>query len=74
MAGGNNTNYIAAWDDSIWHSTGSGLNTRVLTLSVYNGQIIAGGQFTAAGENVSYYWARWGVPTPIEGIESRLCC
>ncbi|HNQ23299.1 MAG TPA: hypothetical protein PKK06_09420 [Phycisphaerae bacterium] len=32
----------------------------VLALTVYNGELIAGGYFTRAGEHVSWHWARWG--------------
>jgi hypothetical protein len=32
----------------------------VNALAVVSGELIAGGEFTAAGDNVSAYWARWG--------------
>ena len=34
----------------------------VLALTVYNGELIAGGDFTTAGDCVSVCWARWGCP------------
>ena len=43
IAAGKNTNYIAKWDGSTWRPLGSGMNSYVNTVTVYNGQLIAGG-------------------------------
>lgn len=55
---------IAAWDGSLWHPRGSGLsggdNPRVYALTLYSGELIAGGSFSRAGDYASAYWARWG--------------
>jgi hypothetical protein len=66
-------NYIARFDGGIWHALGSGMSggdtydsgTAVLTLAAYNTGLIAGGNFTVAGEHVSAYWARWGCLYPL---------
>jgi hypothetical protein len=36
------------------------VNDEVLALTVYNGEVIAGGGFTTASGEVSAFWARWG--------------
>jgi len=33
----------------------------IAALTVFNGELIAGGAFSAAGGQASGYWARWGV-------------
>ena len=64
-AGGVPCNYIARWDGSTWHTLGSGMQedyagrTEVLTLTVYNGDLIAGGRFGSAGGVPCSYVARW---------------
>ena len=44
---------IASWDGTSWSALGSGMNSNVYALTVYNNQLIAGGIFITAG----------GVPT-----------
>jgi hypothetical protein len=39
----------------------------VSALTVYSGQLVAGGCFTTAGGLVSAYWARWGLTGDING-------
>ena len=55
FAGGENMPGIAAWDGYTWNSVGGGVwggfqNTEVEALTVYNNQLIAGGDFTGAGQ------------------------
>ena len=57
-------NYIARWDGSAWQPLGSGMSgggyyTGVYALTVYNGELIAGGDFTTAGGVPCSYIARW---------------
>jgi archaellum component FlaF (FlaF/FlaG flagellin family) len=61
MAGGIEANYIASWDGSNWSPLGSGMNQYgyVLTLTVYDEKLIAGGLFTMVGNKVSAYIAQW---------------
>ncbi|MHC4282506.1 MAG: hypothetical protein ACYSWZ_05995, partial [Planctomycetota bacterium] len=47
---------------SIWQPLGSGVNDELKALKAYKGELIAGGNFTIAGDYVSAFWARWGVP------------
>jgi len=63
-AGGVVASGIAAWDGSQWHTLGSGLKYfesrgRALTVVEYNGQLIAGGYFTSAGDVEAENVARW---------------
>ena len=41
----------------------------MLGLTVYNGELIAGGSFTTAGGQVSAYWARWGPDVPLGDLD-----
>ncbi len=59
-AGGADANLIAAWDGNNWHALGSGMgagginSTSVRALTVYDGQLVAGGGFaTASGLDVN---------------------
>ena len=67
-AGGNPAYRIARWDGATWQPLGSGVNDSVYALTVYPGapgqagELIAGGNFTTAGGQVSASWARWGCP------------
>jgi hypothetical protein len=38
------------------------VNDELKALKAYKGELIAGGNFTIAGDYVSAFWARWGVP------------
>jgi parallel beta-helix repeat protein/predicted outer membrane repeat protein len=42
-------NFIAAWGNNIWRPLGSGMNNSVYALTVYDGKLAAGGNFTQAG-------------------------
>jgi hypothetical protein len=46
VAGDMVANNIAAWDGNSWQPLGSGINGSVRALTVYNGELIAGGEFT----------------------------
>ena len=77
-AGGVGVNSIAQWDGSSWSPLGSGASNGVSgsyplveALTVYNGQLIAGGRFYTAGGQVSFNWARWtGCPLPAADFNS----
>lgn len=66
---GMTVNRIAAWDGSQWHALGSGMLGRrnniqgtgisIQALTVYNGDLIAGGSFHYAGGVEAPYIARW---------------
>ena len=57
---------IARWNGSdlaaAGQRDGQHLLRSCIALTVYNGELIAGGYFTTAGGQVSAYWARWGCP------------
>ena len=62
--GGTSVNYIASWDGSVWSPLGPGMwnyngNVHVYSLTVYNGQLIAGGQFDKAGGTSATNIASW---------------
>ncbi len=66
VAGGTNANSIARWDGSAWQPLGSGVGYpnpnilgQVLSLTVYNGELIAGGEFVVAGGVSASNIARW---------------
>jgi hypothetical protein len=50
---------IARWDGDGWHRFGPGLNQDVQALIVYQGELIAGGQFWAIGGSGLDHIARW---------------
>ena len=64
-AGGVGCNYIASWNGSSWQPLGSGMagggvfGPAVIALTVYNGQLVAGGYFTTAGGVGCNYIASW---------------
>jgi hypothetical protein len=66
-AGGVTCNYIARWNGSVWQPLGSGMSDSeddwpypsVGALTVYNGELIAGGTFDHAGGVECKYIARW---------------
>jgi hypothetical protein len=63
-AGGRTVNRIARWDGSQWHPLESGgqvgvSGTAVHVLTVYNGDLIAGGDFATAGGQTVNRLARW---------------
>jgi hypothetical protein len=69
-AGGVAANNIARWDGAGWQALGSGMTTAgvgsswVGALSVYNGELIAGGLFTSAGGQTARRIARWAACPP----------
>jgi len=63
-AGGVNANCIAQWNGSTWSPLGSGLGNggypaTVTTLTVFNDDLIVGGNFSTAGGVSTYYIAKW---------------
>jgi trimeric autotransporter adhesin len=48
-AGGVNARNVAVWDGANWYPLASGLNNSVNALAFHNGQLFAGGAFTARG-------------------------
>jgi hypothetical protein len=70
-AGGVSANHIARWDGTTWSALEAGMtsnqypfNARVYCLAVLpNGELIAGGYFTTAGEVSAYHIARWNGTT-----------
>jgi hypothetical protein len=65
--GGEQRNCIVRWDGSAWHSFTSGgqpgvqapFGTQVFALTVFNGDLIAGGNFATAGGQTVNNIARW---------------
>jgi hypothetical protein len=53
--------YSHAYSD--WSSLGSGVNGQIYALTVYDGELIAGGHFTTAGGVSANYIARWNGST-----------
>ncbi|MBI1191054.1 MAG: hypothetical protein GC200_10290 [Tepidisphaera sp.] len=51
---------IGYWDGAAWHPLGDGFNGAVMSLCVFNGDLYAGGAFTATASGTSLkYLARW---------------
>lgn len=67
--GGVVANNVAAWDGDSWQSLGTGTNGAVFALTVYNGQLVAGGLFTNAGGQAANRIARWN---PAAGVWESL--
>lgn len=65
FAGGIRSNNIALWNDTVWQSidggTGFGAfyNSNVVTLAVYNGNLIAAGRFDSIGGQYIPIMAQW---------------
>lgn len=52
--------FIAAWNDTAWSALGTGLSAPVAALTVFNGDLYAGGFFTTTGDAVSAnHIAKW---------------
>jgi hypothetical protein len=51
--------YIARFDGTAWHPVGGGMNFTVTDMVVYNGELIASGLFTQAGNVSANYIAKW---------------
>ena len=73
-AGGVYVDSIAKWDGSSWESLGSGLSwstlgsmaqAEALAMAGTN-RLYAGGSFYVAGENSSYYFAQWNIPSTVD--------
>src|SRR5438034_1125826 len=63
-------NCVAEWDGSTWSALGSGLDWPVTALTVFQGDLIAGGQFSNAGGKPSAHWAQWrNIPAPEIGAQ-----
>lgn len=63
-AGGNAANRVARWDGATWSALGTGFTLPNVAevhalLPLPNGDVIAGGYFTAAGTTPVQYIARW---------------
>lgn len=65
LAGGVPAKNIAAWDGTTWRALGTGIsnpanNAEVYALTVYNGEVVAGGFFSqAGGVTMDTHTARW---------------
>jgi hypothetical protein len=62
MAGGTPARNIAAWDGAQWSALGPGTIGSVRALTVWNNQLVVGGDFFSAGGLVSPGMAFWGCP------------
>lgn len=68
-AGGISANNIAGWNGSEWHALGAGMDSDppfasiVHALTTYDGELIAGGQFSRAGGKPANGIARWNGDT-----------
>jgi len=51
--------FVYSWDGSSWSALGSGMNSIVVGLTVYDGKLIAGGAFTTAGGVAANRVASW---------------
>ena len=58
-ASGTTAYYIASWNGNSWAAVGSGMNSYVFALEIYNGELYAGGSFNFAGGNPIAYLAKW---------------
>jgi hypothetical protein len=52
-------NGVARWDGYTWHAMGAGFNLPVYSISVINGELYAGGDFTMSGSTVLQRIAKW---------------
>ena len=52
-------NHIARWDGETWSALGTGTNSFVKALAVYDGILYAGGNFTTAGGVAANHVAKW---------------
>ena len=50
---------IGTWDGVTWQALGTGLDGEVRALTVFNGQLVAGGNFTTAGGTPASCIASW---------------
>jgi PKD repeat protein len=59
VGGNTNCSGIAVYDGNSWSSLGTGVNSYVRAIHKYNGNIIAGGDFTSAGGTPANKVAKW---------------
>ena len=52
-------NYLAEWNTTSWSPLGIGTNKDIYTLTVYNGNLIAGGLFDSAGGSPANHITMW---------------
>jgi hypothetical protein len=52
-------NGAACWDGNVWQPLGAGVNGDVLAMAVWNGQLVAAGNFTEAGGQAASRIASW---------------
>lgn len=79
-AGGLTVNRVARWNGQSWAALGTGVNSRVQSLTSFRGDLIAVGRFTAAGGQPANGIARWngtnwaplGTGTGINGVPLKL--
>ncbi|MCC6676649.1 MAG: hypothetical protein IT436_05850 [Phycisphaerales bacterium] len=69
QAGGLTVGHIARWDGVAWLPLDSGVSPTIApsgptvrALVSFRDDLVAGGDFLAAGGRASAYWARWGCP------------
>ncbi len=58
---------VALWDGSNWKPLGLGFNSAVQTLLVFNGELYAGGNFTASGSTACLRIAKFNTSTGLWG-------
>lgn len=52
--------FVATWNDTIWDTLGTGLNAPVYCFTVFNGELYAGGEFTATADGIpANHIAKW---------------
>ena len=61
--GGQPANNIAMWDGTHWTALGQGLNDFVVAVASFNGELYAGGLFTASGSNTCTRLAKYNATT-----------
>jgi len=62
-AGGDHAPFIARWTGSAWAAVGGGTNHHVEALTIFDGELVAGGFFSAAGGVATGAVARWNGST-----------
>ena len=51
--------HVAAWDGTAWSPLGSGMDSTIYALTVYDTKLIAGGGFITAGGTSANHVAAW---------------
>jgi hypothetical protein len=70
IVSGHTVKSVAKFNGSFWDSTGTGMDAAVNALTVYNGNLYAGGDFLNAESNSAKYVARRNVLVGIEEMNS----